>query len=37
MKMSIPKDNAGQRSETLPPQFTSSCKHYAIQTIWFRE
>jgi hypothetical protein len=39
MNVSIHKDNSGALvlAKTLPPQFTSQNKYYAIKTIWFRE
>ena len=40
MKISVHEDNSGAlvlAKTTLPPQFTSRSKYYAIKTIWFRE
>jgi hypothetical protein len=37
MKLSVHEDNSGALvlTKTLPPQFTSRSKYYAIKTIWF--
>ena len=39
MNVSIHEDNDGALvlAETLPPQFTSTSKHFAIKMIWFHE
>ena len=39
MNVSIHEDNSGALvlAKTLPPQFMSRRKYYAITTIWFRE
>jgi hypothetical protein len=37
MKLSVHEDNSGALvlAKTLPPQFTTQSKYYAIKTIWF--
>ena len=39
MNVSVHENNSGVLvlAESLPPQFTSRSKHFAIKTIWFRE
>ncbi len=39
MNVSMHEDNLGALvfAKTLPPQFTSQSKYYAIKTIWFHE